>query len=151
MKVRHITSRDGTVIYLSRYWLFGHQTSRIALMLHKMHRPDDDACHHDHPWSFWTLVLYGGYIEEVTLPNGSMKIRRNRPGMILFRPAEHTHRIEALPKGICWTLVLRFRKSRSWGFWTKKGWVAWRRFIDNRQRMGILWCGDEDENTKVSQ
>lgn len=60
-----IKSRDKTRLYLTRYFLFGGTYSRYALMLHHMHMPDDDACHHDHPWWFITCVLKGGYIEEV--------------------------------------------------------------------------------------
>lgn len=136
---REIKDRAGERVYLTRWHLIGGQYSRIGgLMLHKMHRPDDDACHHDHPWSFWTLVLRGGYVEEVTQKDGRIRTRHNRPGMLLYRPAEHTHRIHALPKGSCWTLVLRFRRRRDWGFHTQDGWVPWRRFIDLRG--AVAWC-----------
>ncbi len=151
-RVEHITGRGDEEVYMSRYWLVGSNKSRWALMLHKMHRPDDDDCHHDHPWSFLTLILYGGYVEQVTRKCGledcklsHVITRHNRPGMLLFRRAEHTHRIHSLPSGHCWTLVLRFKKSRPWGFVTKLGWVAWRRFIDERAGMGVLWCGKDDE------
>lgn len=145
MKVTHITAISDGEVYLSRYWLLGNMTSRWALMLHKMHRPDDHSCHHDHPWSFWTFVLYGGYVEQVTQPDGTVNARRNRPGMLLFRPAEHAHRIHRLPRGHCWTLVLRFKKRRSWGFLTRAGWVGWSRFIDESFGMGVLWCGTDED------
>lgn len=137
-KSRLIMDRAGVRLYLTRYWLLGWDTSPWALMLHKMHRPDDDTCHHDHPWWFITLVLWGGYVEEITLPDGTIRVRRNRPGTLLFRRAEHTHRIDALPSGSCWTLVLRGRKLRRWGFHTPKGWVGWREFIDLRN--AVAWC-----------
>lgn len=148
----HLTGRGDGDPYLSRYWLLGHKTSRWALMLHKMWRPDDDACHHDHPWSFWTLVLKGGYVEQVTVKHGKgfdlrppwIRTRRNRPGMLLYRPAEHTHRISYLPNHTCWTLVLRFKKRRSWGFHTKRGWEPWKRFMRLRDKLGVLWCGDDE-------
>lgn len=138
-KKQLIHDRAGETLYLTRWWLLGSSTSRWALMLHKMHRPDDDACHHDHPWSFLTLILFGGYVDEVTLTDGRIRTRLNRIGRLLFRRAEHTHRIHALPAGSCFTLVLRFRKRRSWGFHTEHGgWVPWRRFIDLR---GVVaWC-----------
>jgi hypothetical protein len=147
MRVKHITGRLDDDIYMSRYWLLGRKTSRWALMLHKMHRPDDDACHHDHPWSFWTVILKGGYLEQVTMPDGTVKMRHNRPGMILYRKAEHTHRIHSLPKGSCWTLVWRFKKRRSWGFLTRVGWVGWMEFIEKRLGKGVLWCGTDDRET----
>lgn len=50
-----IYDRDEQAVYLTRWFLLGTHSSWLALMLHKMHQPDDDACHHDHPWSFLTL------------------------------------------------------------------------------------------------
>ena len=134
---RDIMDRAGARVYLTRWWLLGSNESRYALMLHKMHRPDDDSCHHDHPWSFFTLVLWGGYVEEVTVPGG-VKVRNNRPGMLLWRRAEHTHRIASLPRGVCYTLLLRMKKRRKWGFHTPQGWIGWRQFIDLRG--AVAWC-----------
>ena len=154
----HIQGRGHDDVYLSRYWLIGDKNSRFAVMLHKMHRPDDDACHHDHPWSFWTFVLWGGYVEDVTHRTEvnppyadwgtvieTVKRRFNRPGMLLFRRATHTHRIHKLPKGSCWTLVLRFKYKRAWGFWTKMGWKGWEYFLAKRSSMGVAWCGTEKD------
>lgn len=156
LRQEDITGRGDEDVYLSRYWLLGSRETRWALMLHKMRRPDDTACHHDHPWSFWTLVLKGGYVEEVTHPvelpykhrsgtrNTVVHTRRNRPGMLLFRPAEHTHRISYLPNHTCWTLVLRFKRRRNWGFLTKLGWRPWKLFINLRDYHGVLWCGEDE-------
>lgn len=148
---REIRDRAGERIYLTRWFLLGGASQDRpgpGLMLHKMHRPDDDSCHHDHPWSFWTLVLWGGYVEEVTVTEDSfiaerrtyIRTRHNRPGMLLYRPAEHTHRIAALPRGVCWTLVLRLRRRRKWGFHTPQGFVYWRTFLDLRG--AVAWCDE---------
>ncbi len=146
-KVLHIKGRSDEEIYLSRYWLLGNRESRWALMLHKMHRADDHACHHDHPWPFWTLILKGGYEEEITVYSEVLTQtfwQFNSPGQLLYREAEHTHRISGLPTGSCWTLVLRFRRERSWGFFTKLGgWIPWERFIANRQHIPA-WCGEDE-------
>lgn len=144
-----IKSRHDDVVYLTRYFLFGHTLSRYAVMLHCMHRPDDDPCHHDHPWWFITCVLKGGYREEVSrMPEveGSgwpawVETVWNKPGRIRYRPATHAHRIAALPGGNCWTLVLRGQKSRSWGFHTDRGWVWWQSFL-SKANAGVAWCTD---------
>lgn len=98
------------------------------------------------------MVLWGGYVEEVTVdlypdahgPAGAwvkgVMVRNNRPGMVLWRRAEHTHRIAALPRGYCYTLVLRMRKRRKWGFHTPQGWIGWREFIDTRG--AVAWCAE---------
>ena len=141
----HVSGERVDEIYLSRYWFLGRQSTRCALMLHRMWKVDHSRCHHDHPWSFWTLILKGGYEEEVTREDGSLRTRYNRPGTLLFRPAEHTHRVSGLPNGNCWTLVLRFKKRRHWGFWSTKlkgKWIGWQQFVSD-QRNGVLWCGDD--------
>lgn len=142
-----IMDRTGEKLYLLRRWLFGHRTSKWALMHHTMYLPDE-ACHHDHPWSFITLILSGGYTEEITREDGSQYTRHNRPGMILWRPATHTHRIASLPRGKATTLVLRFPYQRSWGFYVKRPWIAgkgvwmhWQEHLNDIRNKGINWCG----------
>lgn len=145
-------SSEGSV-FLTRWWLFGTDEGEgPALMVHKFHRPDNDRCLHDHPWDFLSLVLWNGYEEEVerehpAIKNGNWRgdyavreKKRNRAGFLLWRPAEFRHRISALPGGPCWTLVLRLRKRRPWGFWTEEGWVHNQRFFALVGR-GVQWCG----------
>lgn len=166
---KEIMSRNGDRLYLTRYFLLGGEFSRWALMVHHMHMPDDDACHHDHPWNFWTLILKGGYVEEITtsfraavagwarrLPivavltwDTVVVAQHNRPGTFHYRPAEHTHRIAALPTGDCWTLVWRTKRHRGWGFHTKQGWVHWREFINLRKVFGAVWCGPDTPKDQV--
>lgn len=139
---KDICTREGEV-YLTRWTiarLFGW-----ALMVHVMRRPDQDRCHHDHPWCFFTLVLRGGYVEEVVdLSTGEATERRNRPGTLLYRPALHTHRVAELPKGSCATLVLRGPYRRVWGFRNPLGaWRPWDRFVD--WTGSVLWCDERDD------
>jgi len=104
---------------LIRYFLF--RADRFAVYLHRLCRSDEDRALHDHPWSFISIILTAGYIEHT--PQGP---RRHRPGSVLIRPAEWQHRLElARP---AWTLVLRFRRRREWGFICPSGWVAWHIF-----------------------
>lgn len=139
---KDIHDRAGN-IYLTRWTilsLFGW-----ALMLHCMRRPDADRCHHDHPWWFITLVLWGGYGEEITIIDKRGKRRRryrwNRPGTLLYRPALHTHRVADLPKGNCYTLVLRGDYTRVWGFHNESGqWRPWTTFVNWAGT--VLWCND---------
>lgn len=146
---KDIQGRDGSV-YLTRYrfpLLFGW-----AVLLHIMRRPDEDRCLHDHPWWFVSLVLWGGYWEEfqaktgggVVVGDGSggyafRQMRFNRPGMLLFRPALHTHRIVELPKGKAVTLVLRGPARRNWGFRRTDGsWLAWD--APGAWKRLVAWC-----------
>lgn len=116
--------------YLTRYTLIERPTWQICL--HVFHRSDYPDFH-DHPWDFWTLVLWRGYIEH--LPSGK---RRIWPGMILFRPATHAHWVELIsdadypesgPVKPAITLVFMGRRKREWGFWLNKRWTSWRDYF----------------------
>lgn len=90
-------------------WVFDFYffTIRIHHWLHS-----DDLRHpHDHPWSFWTICLWGGYTD--VSPDGEDRVR---PGSIRFRSALHQHSVK-VDEGGCWTILLTGREHRRWGFW----------------------------------
>ena len=93
------------------------------LKLHVFVRGDEDRCLHDHPWGFWTLILFGGYHEETR-----EGVKWRRPGSLLYRPAEWSHRVILGDTPAC-TLVLMGPRRRSWGFLTRNGWVHWRDYL----------------------
>jgi hypothetical protein len=102
---------------LTRYVLWDNG-KKGGLFLHVFWRSDEDRELHDHPWDFLTWLLWAGYTEEL---EGGRRVRR-WPLSILFRRAEHSHRVE-IPEGkIAVTLVLAFPKRRDWGFWCADGW-----------------------------
>lgn len=101
--------------YLIRYTLL---TSRLfSIKIHNILLSDYD-CQHDHPWSFFTIILKGGYVEYN--PKGS---RLYGAGSILYRPAKYIHRLDIFQS--TWTFVITFKKVREWGFWTNNGFVKW--------------------------
>ena len=105
--------------------------------LHRFRVGEPHADPHDHPWSFETEILAGGYVEEVfhLLPGGGWRselVHRN-PGTVHQVPAEHIHHIVELPQRECWTLVragAHVRGTRFWRFgndvrsraWNKRQW-----------------------------
>ncbi len=117
---------------LVRYFLF--RTRWISVYLHHLIGSDEDRALHDHPWSFVTFLLTGGYW-EIT-PAG--RFWRHWLS-VLYRPAEWSHRLE-LTRPV-WTLVFRWSRRREWGFWETmrvcgkdwKRWVQW-------QAYGKEWC-----------
>jgi hypothetical protein len=73
--------------------------------LHHFTAADEGDEFHDHPWSFTSEVLAGGYVEVVIDPaNGGGWFKR-RPGTTHTVPATHIHRITRLLAPDCWTLV----------------------------------------------
>lgn len=109
---------------MTRYLLFRRES--FGVFLHHFHRSDLDEFH-DHPWTFVTILLSSGYVEHT--PNGNFWRRRFS---VLVRPAEYQHFVEIVKP--TWTLVLRFRKRREWGFIKNGIWTWWRRFEDLKSR-----------------
>jgi hypothetical protein len=104
-----------------------------SLNVHHFLRGDEDRELHDHPFAFATLILKGGYLEELPYPR--MRVIR-WPGSILFRPAKWTHRVDLLGSG-AWTLIAMTKKQREWGFHTAGGWMPFREYHS------IAGCAEE--------
>lgn len=138
-----ITDIAGTAPYLIRWSLwfpFG-----ISLKLHQIVRPDDDRCPHDHPWWFIRVILWGGYSE--ICGDGNIEVHRKpwrpwAPWRIYFCGYGFRHRITELPRGESWTLALCGPRTRDWGFFTRRGWMQWRSFVDASRGKRVLWCDD---------
>jgi hypothetical protein len=89
----HEISRKGLPRYLTRWTLYGSRSGGgQKLYLHCFHRGDAEDYFHDHPWPFWSLILWGGYWELTESGR-----RWYGPGSLLRRPAEHRHRVEVPP------------------------------------------------------
>lgn len=119
--------------YLTRWRII--QTPWFGLFLHRIALPDRDRHLHDHPWSFATLILSGGYREVVPVgddPAGSTVSRTWRTGSIHRLIAEEFHSIAVLHRKPTWTLVFVGPRRRDWGFGTAKGWVDHQTYIAQR-------------------
>jgi hypothetical protein len=107
--------------------------------LHRFRHGEPHADPHDHPWSFATEILYGGYVEEVFLidPAGGWRseIVHRSPFTSHHIPADHIHRIIEIPQGDCWTLVAAGPHERTVRFWRfdSEG-VKWRAWNSRRWR-----------------
>jgi hypothetical protein len=101
---------------LVRYFLYRDPKERFGIYIHHLMRSDISRHHHDHPWTFVSLILTRGYIEHT--PQGS---RRYRAGAVLYRPATWQHHLELHEPA--WTLIVRFKRQRTWGFHTETGLV----------------------------
>lgn len=143
---RTITNLDGSSPYLTRWSLY--LPFGVSLKLHKIMRADDDRCHHDHPWWFIRIILAGGYVEE---HGKDFKVSHRKPWRpwapwrLYYCGAEFRHRIISLPKNVNWTLVVSGSRKREWGFYTKRGWVQWREFVNEVLTTRVLWCEEKPE------
>jgi hypothetical protein len=116
---RYEIGRAGSV-YLVRWTILGRRYGPGSkLFLHWFHRSDADHFH-DHPWPFWSLILWGGYWEHSDAGR-----HWYRPGRLLRRSATWRHRV-VLPEGRrAWTLVWTGPREREWGFHCPGGWRHW--------------------------
>jgi hypothetical protein len=142
--IQRLLGRSDIYFHGSRYmrrWLFGKR-STWGVRLHCIERSDADKELHDHPFWFASLILSGGYWEHT--PDGYRKWYA--PGSIVFRSADALHRLELAlfrrvePDGSvvlierrAWTLVLRGRHMRRWGFLTSNGWRHWKGCVSERE------------------
>jgi hypothetical protein len=125
---------DGDLPYLTRWTLISGKMG--AVYLHWFHRSDGDD-RHDHPWGFWSIILWRGYVEEVARDvegsYGTMRqITRHRwwPGSVRYCCPEHTHRVELIDGKGALSLVVRGPYVREWGFHTKSGWEHWKSYFE---------------------
>jgi hypothetical protein len=105
------------------------------VLLHRFMPNASDRDPHDHPSSFLTFVLRGGY--DDVQPDGT--VDEVRAPTIRFRRAEHAHITRVTSAGAV-TVVAMFRKRRSWGFWRDGRWYPWRSY---EKKFGLNWRCDE--------
>lgn len=141
----HITSKDGTDVYMYRYWLFNpypknHQAWRfpISIRLHRIMRRDMDRDKHDHPWNARTFILRGGYTEErleylesCEYFGGhtySIDYRRKAGDTATLRYGEYHCITEVSDDGV-WTLFITGKYRGTWGFLVNGVKVQYRKYL----------------------
>lgn len=86
-----------------------------------IHRLDiDSGVPHDHPWSFTSFILCGGYEEEHFFrgPDGRWEVELIQclPGTSRHVPFNHVHRVTRLLDGPCRTIVLYGPHQQDWRY-----------------------------------
>ena len=120
--VKEIVSQSG-VVYFRRWRLFF--CPYFALYIHQILCSDQDSYPHSHPWKFVSLILSGGYWEELWKHTKDQNCVMERrfwistkkaywPGNILYRNRESFHHITLLKPTT--TLVLTLGKHKEWGY-----------------------------------
>ena len=131
-RYRIINDRIDQEPYLERYYLFlkDRKSFPFNIFLHKFLKSDPDDLH-DHPWSYRTFILAGGYWEHTE--DGKFW---KGPFTYMYRPATSYHRIELdKNKPPCWTLFMPGKKVRDWGFKTEKGWVSSEQYLNYKKKI----------------
>lgn len=113
------------VPYLIRYTIF--KCKYFSVKIHKA-LMSDPAELHDHPWSYVSIILWGGYWETTptscgTVEHGNRQIgvtcykkKWYRPGSVLIRKGDKPHKL-VIPKGkFSISLIFVGRRYREWGY-----------------------------------
>lgn len=100
------------------------KTPWCALCLHWINSPDVEPWLHDHPVSFLSVVLRGGYA-ELRAWNGDVGHRVHKWFNFIRASKFDRHRIIFVRKGTV-TLCFMGPKTREWGFHMPEGWVHWK-------------------------
>lgn len=102
-------------LYLTRWRIIS--TPLASLYLHRIGTPDSRPTLHDHPWSFVSIILRGGYTENRLNLHTRTVIRRHIRFVNVMR-RDDAHAIMSLHKDRpVWSLLLVGRRRRTWGYW----------------------------------
>ena len=94
-----------------------------AICVHWLNTPDPEPYDHDHPVSFLSVILRGGYT-EARVRKGVRGLREHRWFNFIRATPEDRHTIVAVkPKTV--TLCFMGPKTREWGFASPDGWIGW--------------------------
>ena len=139
-RYRVIMDRADNDPYLERYYIFLKDREHFPfnMFVHKFLKGDPDDVH-DHPWSYATLILKGGYYEWIPQFNAdgtkSCEVRKWRgPGHFRRCGAKSYHRIELADGVTAWTLVMPGPKQRDWGFLVNNQWVQHEQYFESRRK-----------------
>lgn len=108
------------------------KTPWFAICLHWLNGPDPEPFLHDHPVTFLSLILRGGYAEKRRIGTGPLHYRIHRWCNVVRASLLDRHTIVAVePKTV--TLAFMGPGKRTWGFHTRDGWTAWKPYNDARR------------------
>ena len=128
--------------YMQRFWVLKpRKWLPLSIRVHHILRSDNERHLHDHPWASCSVILRGGYWEEVPVSQhqhpemdqypSQRVLKERRPGSIVLRLATDRHRLIVPPGKDCWSLFIMLGKQRQWGFYPPKGWVYWREYMND--------------------
>ena len=97
--------------YLERYYVFLKDRSEFPfnIFVHKFLISDTDDLH-NHPWSYFTFIIKGGYWEETFVDNNTQKekIKKWWARFFQYVSSDYIHKITLKNNVDCWTLFIPF-------------------------------------------
>lgn len=120
-----------------------------GIYIHHIETPDPGTWLHDHPWTFWSYIISGGYHEEyneisergderyIIAPTDTD--RQNRGRYWKKHTLHHitlgtAHRITHVQPNTK-TIILKGPIRRPWGFYTNTGWEDARYYTEPQRQL----------------
>lgn len=125
-------------MYLTRWRIIS--TPFAALFLHRIGTPDSRPTLHDHPWSFVSILLRGGYT-EIRLDKHTHQLRRRYVRFVNVMRRDDAHYIERIHGGPVWSLLLVGRRRRVWGYWRPVLTNGRHPVVLSNERGKVVWGG----------
>lgn len=118
--VKEIRSKQGE-LHFKRWQIWS--TRWFNIYLHFINKADEDKHLHDHPWSFWSIILKGAYIELLGEEGKHTPSRQIYRGWLnaSYRTKNIPHMIGVVVKPT-YSLVITGPGGREWGYTTEDGW-----------------------------
>jgi len=124
-----ITKGDGSP-YMLRWYILP-RNKLLNIYLHNILASDDPRALHDHRAHNISFIIKGSYIEHFQ----DKIIVRNAP-CVVFRKGDTPHRIQLFKNPFItgrelptWSIFIKLKDYREWGFWCPKGWRHWEEFV----------------------
>ena len=103
-------------------------------LLHRIHRPDYDPYHHNHPWKTAQFtILSGGYTEQ-RLVDGAIVERVLRVGDVNQLDADTFHHVSAVEPNT-WTFGIVGERVQDWGFLVDGEFVVYTEYFKRKNHI----------------
>lgn len=115
---KEISSKTGE-LHFKRWAIL--ETKWFNIYLHKIYKSDEDKHPHNHPWNFWSLILWGSYKEELWTYDGFDYIHtltrtvEQRKWLSLAKRETYQYHKITLTKPVL-TLVITGKRRKEWGY-----------------------------------
>jgi len=129
--IKEIKSKSGELHF--RRWKIITIPWVCSIYIHGIYKADEDPYLHNHPWKIWTMILRGGYIEE--LQGGKIRVRK--PGHMAKAKLSDFHKIKEMIKSPTYTLAVVGRRAvEEWGYMVDGRFVDHITFRENKNKKG---------------
>ena len=123
--------------YLDRLYLI--ECPWFSIMSQYIGGPDPDTYYHNHPWTFFSFILYGKYIEASPGKRqgdmASYEIVKTLRTWWNFKRAEDFHTILDTYQEPVLSLLFCGPRRQDWGFLVEGDWVSFRDYFARKGEM----------------